>query len=100
MNNLVNKGVPASKITCIPNWVNTQFIRPLLKEDNAFRQAHGLEGKFVVMYSGNIALTQGLETVVEAAARLSDRPDIAFVIVGESRAIAKLKGVADLRYEH
>ena len=91
VDNLVNKGVPASKITCIPNWVNTQFIRPLPKEDNAFRKAHGLEGKFVVMYSGNIALTQGLETVVEAAARLSDRPDIAFVIVGESRAIAKLK---------
>ena len=91
VDNLVNKGVPASKITCIPNWVNTQFIRPLPKDDNAFRKAHGLEGKFVVMYSGNIALTQGLETVVEAAARLSNRPDIAFVIVGESRAIAKLK---------
>lgn len=91
VDNLINKGVPASKITCIPNWVNTQFIRPLPKEDNAFRKAHGLEGKFVVMYSGNIALTQGLETVVEAAALLSDSPDIAFVIVGESRAIAKLK---------
>ena len=49
MDNLVNKGVPANKITCIPNWVNTQFIRPLPKEDNAFRKAHGLEGKFVVM---------------------------------------------------
>ena len=91
VDNLVNKGVPASKITCIPNWVNTQFIHPLPKEDNAFRKAHGLEGKFVVMYSGNIALTQGLETVVEAATRLSDSPDIAFVIVGEPRAIAKLK---------
>ena len=91
VDNLVNKGVPANKITCIPNWVNTQFIRPLPKEDNAFRKAHGLEGKFVVMYSGNIALTQGLETVVEAATRLSDSPDIAFVIVGEPSAIAKLK---------
>ena len=43
------------------------------------------------MHSGNIALTQGLETVVEAATRLSDSPDIAFVIVGEPSAIAKLK---------
>ncbi len=91
VDNLVKKGVPASKITCIPNWVNTQFIRPLPKEDNAFRKAHGLEGKFVVMYSGNIALTQGLETVIEAATRLSDQPNIAFVIVGEPKAIAKLK---------
>jgi colanic acid biosynthesis glycosyl transferase WcaI len=91
VDNLVHKGVPASKITCIPNWVNTQFIRPFPKEDNAFRKAHGLEGKFVVMYSGNIALTQGLETVIEAATHLADQPNIAFVIVGEPKAIAKLK---------
>ncbi len=91
VDNLVNKGVPIQKIACIPNWVDTQFIRPLDKEENAFRKAHGLEGKFVIMYSGNIALTQGLETVVEAAVRLQPQPDIAFVIVGEPSAIAKLQ---------
>ncbi|MGI0491101.1 glycosyltransferase family 4 protein [Alkalinema pantanalense CENA528] len=91
IDNLVGKGVPADKITCIPNWVDTQFIRPLSKTNNAFRQAHGLEDKFVVMYSGNIALTQGLETVIQAAAQLKHQTDIAFVIVGESKAIAKLQ---------
>ena len=91
VDNLMNKGVPPQKIACIPNWVDTQFIRPLDKEENAFRKAHGLEGKFVIMYSGNIALTQGLETVVEAAVRLQQHPDIAFVIVGEPNAIAKLQ---------
>ena len=91
VDNLVNKGVPAQKIACIPNWVDTQFIRPLDKEENAFRKAHGLDGKFVIMYSGNIALTQGLETVVEAAVRLQQHSDIAFVIVGEPGAIAKLQ---------
>jgi colanic acid biosynthesis glycosyl transferase WcaI len=89
--NLEGKGVPSEKITCIPNWVDTNFIRPLPKENNAFRRAHQLEGKFVVLYSGNIALTQGLETVVEAAAQLSDVPDIVFVIVGELKAVEKLK---------
>ena len=89
--NLEGKGVPARKITCIPNWVDTNFICPLPKHDNAFRRAHQLEGKFVVLYSGNIALTQGLETVVEAAAQLRDVSDIVFVIVGESKAVAALK---------
>ncbi|MGV0024068.1 glycosyltransferase family 4 protein [Phormidesmis priestleyi ANT.L61.2] len=89
--NLEGKGVPSSKITCIPNWVDTNFIRPLPKENNAFRITHHLEGKFVVTYSGNIALTQGLETVVEAAARLKHIPEIVFVIVGESKAVEKLK---------
>ncbi|OUC12552.1 MAG: glycosyl transferase [Alkalinema sp. CACIAM 70d] len=91
IDNLVGKGVPADKIVCIPNWVDTQFIRPLSKTNNAFRQAQGLENKFVVMYSGNIALTQGLETVIQAAAQLKHQTDIAFVIVGESKAIAKLQ---------
>ncbi len=89
--NLECKGVPADKIVCIPNWVDTNFIRPLPKEKNAFRTAHGLDGKFVVLYSGNIALTQGLETVVEAAAQLQHIPEIAIVIVGESKAIDQLK---------
>jgi colanic acid biosynthesis glycosyl transferase WcaI len=50
-----------------------------------------LQGKFVVLYSGNIALTQGLETVIEAATRLRHVPEIQVVIVGESTAIDKLK---------
>ncbi len=91
VDNLVQKGVPPQKITCIPNWVDTQFIRPMDKLKNAFRTAHGLDNKFVVMYSGNIALTQGLETVVETAVRLQHHPEIAFVIVGEPKAIAKLQ---------
>ena len=89
--NLESKGVPSEKITCIPNWVDTSFIHPLPKENNAFRRAHQIEGKFVVLYSGNIALTQGLETVVEAAAQLCDVPDIVFVIVGEMKAVETLK---------
>ncbi len=89
--NLEQKGVPSSKIACIPNWVDVNFIRPLPKEDNAFRKANNLAGKFVVSYSGNIALTQGLETVVEAAAQLRHIPEIAFVIVGEGKAIDQLK---------
>jgi colanic acid biosynthesis glycosyl transferase WcaI len=89
--NLEGKGVPSSKLACIPNWVDTGFIHPMSKEHNAFRIENGLEGKFVVLYAGNIALTQGLETVIEAAAKLRHIPEIAFAIVGEPKAIAKLK---------
>ncbi|BAT54638.1 putative glycosyl transferase [Nostoc sp. NIES-3756] len=88
--NLIGKGVSAKKITCIPNWVNVNFIRPLAKK-NAWRTAHQLDNKFVVMYSGNIALTQGLETVIAAAAYLRHIPDISFVIIGESTALSRLQ---------
>ncbi|MEH2283296.1 MAG: glycosyltransferase family 4 protein [Nostoc sp.] len=89
--NLVNKGVPVNKIVCIPNWVNVNFIRPLAKENNSWISSHQLNGKFVVLYSGNIALTQGLETVIEAAVCLRHIKDIVFVIVGESRALQRLQ---------
>ncbi len=91
VDNLVQKNVPANKIACIPNWVNLNFIKPLSKQNNSWRSAHQLDNKFVVLYSGNIALTQGLETVVEAAVRLRHIKDIAFVIAGESKALERLQ---------
>lgn len=89
--NLRQKGVEPEKISLIRNWVDVNFIRPMPKENNAFRDAHGLNGKFVVLYAGNIALTQGLETVVESARHLSHLPDIEIVIVGEGRALESLQ---------
>lgn len=89
--NLIGKGIKPEKIVCIPNWVNVNFISPLPKENNAWRTEHQLDGKFVVLYSGNIALTQGLETVVEAAALLRNIPEIVFAIAGESHALSSLQ---------
>ncbi|MEH2432722.1 MAG: glycosyltransferase family 4 protein [Nostoc sp.] len=89
--NLVNKGVSANKIVCIPNWVNVNFICPLPKQNNSWISSHQLDGKFIVLYSGNIALTQGLETVIEAALSLRHIKEIVFVIVGESIALQRLQ---------
>ncbi|HIK26490.1 MAG: glycosyltransferase family 4 protein [Oscillatoriaceae bacterium SKW80] len=88
--NLLQKGVPPEKIVVIPNWVDVNFIRPLPKKNNPFRAAHQLDDKFVVLYSGNIALTQGLETAVLAAVRLQHLSDIVFAIVGEPTALHEL----------
>jgi colanic acid biosynthesis glycosyl transferase WcaI len=77
VDHLITKGVPARKIVQIPNWVDVNFIHPLPKEKNAFRAEHQLTDKFVALYSGNIALTQGLETVIEAAIRLHHIPNLA-----------------------
>lgn len=89
--NLQAKGVAPEKMRVIPNWVDTDFIKPLPKAGNAFRAAHQLEDKFVVLYSGNIGLTQGLETVIDTAVRLKHIPEIQFVIVGEKTAVDQLR---------
>src|SRR5712691_11264693 len=46
------------------------------------------------MHSGNIGLSQGLETVVEAAAHLHGVPDIQFVFVGDGVKRAALEAQA------
>lgn len=89
--NLLAKGVEPEKIVEISNWVDVDFIKPLSKENNYFRQENNLEDKFVVLYSGNIALTQPLETLIDAAVRLRHLPNLAVVIIGKQEALARLE---------
>ena len=43
------------------------------------------------MYSGNMGLCQNLDDVFEAAARLRDRPEIQFVMIGDGASRARLE---------
>ncbi len=83
--NLLAKGVSDAKLHIIPNFIDTDFITPQSK-NNPFAAAHGLADKFVVMYAGNIGLSQGLETLLDAAALLQDIPDLCILIVGNGAA--------------
>ena len=85
-----NKGAPAERTIIIPNWADTSVIVPGDKH-NAFARAHGFADKFVVMHSGNIGLSQSLETIVEAAARLKDVRDLLFVFQGDGVKKAELE---------
>lgn len=92
--NLLHKGVPDEKISIIPITTDVDFIHPLPK-NNSLREQWGLQGKFVVLYAGNLGLSQGLETVIEAAKRLSDCPEIQFVFVGAGATKADLQALAE-----
>jgi len=48
-----------------------------------FQREHGLDGKFIVMYSGNHSWVHPLDTLLEAAKKLIYRSDILFVFIGE-----------------
>jgi colanic acid biosynthesis glycosyl transferase WcaI len=97
------KGAPPATTVVIPDWTDCTAIVPGPKR-NAFSEKHGLVDKFVVMHSGNIGLSQCLETVVEAAELLRGVPDIAFAFVGDG--VKKLalqerverRGLANVRF--
>ena len=76
----------ADKVRVIPNFVDTEHIVPAAHE-NAYRAEHGLSGRQVVMYAGNVGLSQSLDLVITAArAFLESRPEVMFVINGGGAA--------------
>ncbi|MFI5178593.1 MAG: WcaI family glycosyltransferase [Vicinamibacterales bacterium] len=92
--NLVDKHVPASKIDMLPNYIDLDFMQPHGR-DNAFRHRQGISpADFLVMYSGSIALKQGLEMLVDVAERLSADPSVKFMIVGEGPPLGALQAAA------
>lgn len=75
------------RVHVIPNFVDTERIRPS-DRDNGYRRELGLVGRTVVMYAGNVGLSQSLDLVVAAARRYRDRgrDDVAFVVNGGGSA--------------
>ncbi len=82
--NLRAKGVPQGKLAVLPNWVDTDVLTPGPK-DNPVSRRLGLDGKFVVMYSGTISISSNgaLERALEAAALLAGDREVVFAVVGE-----------------
>nr|WP_274389795.1 glycosyltransferase family 4 protein [Azospirillum doebereinerae] len=85
---LAGAGVPEDRLTVLPNWPDPR-VRPIPHEGNGFRAALGLEGRFVVAYSGNLGLAHPMDGVLEAAARLQrSDPAVRFLMIGEGRGHA------------
>jgi colanic acid biosynthesis glycosyl transferase WcaI len=100
---LEQKGTPAERISVIPNWVDTEAITPQPR-DNGWAARHGLDGKFVVMHSGNVGHAQNLDNLVRSATFLRDLDDLQIVIAGfgarhgETVALARLLEVEKVRF--
>jgi colanic acid biosynthesis glycosyl transferase WcaI len=79
MRRLEARGV--ERLVYFPNWIG---VRRTEAERGAFRKARGIgKDEFILLYSGNIGIKQGLAVVVEAAARARD---LRLVICGDGAA--------------
>ena len=81
---LEQRGVPAERITVIPNGVDRAAFAPRAP-DPEWKKRLGVDGRFVCAYVGTIGMACGLDVVIRAARRLRDsgRGDIAFLLVGD-----------------
>jgi colanic acid biosynthesis glycosyl transferase WcaI len=91
--NVAHKTGEPRKVRVIPNFVDIDAIRPGPRE-NGYRQEFGLQNKLVIMYAGNVGFSQALMPMLEAAAALTDEPDVAFVINGGGVARPELERAA------
>lgn len=82
-----------TRVAVIPNFVDTVAITPATKE-NAYRREHGLLGKTVVMYAGNVGLSQSIGLLLDAAEVLRARTDVVFVVNGGGAARPALEAQA------
>ena len=76
------KGVDPGRIQTLPPWSHDDAVHFDVEGRTAFRRAHELDGKFVVMYSGNHSPSHPLTTLMRAARVLRKRSDIVFCFVG------------------
>jgi glycosyltransferase involved in cell wall biosynthesis len=88
---IVAKGIAPEKITVIPPWSHDDEVRFDPSGRARFRKAHGLEGKFVVMYSGNHSPVHPLDTLLKAAENMRGNPDIVFCFVGGGSEFERVK---------
>lgn len=74
--------IPAStKCTVLYNWMNYQ---PYVKEDfTDLREKYNLQGKFLVLFGGNIALGQRIENIADLAKHYLPNDNIVFIIIGK-----------------
>lgn len=97
---IVAKGVAAAKICVLPPWSHEGLVRFDEAGRGRFRAAHGLEGKFVVMYSGNHSPCHPLDTLLGAAQELKADEGVAFCFVGggsEFKRVQKFKAEYGLK---
>ncbi|MBC8029365.1 MAG: glycosyltransferase family 4 protein [Pyrinomonadaceae bacterium] len=95
---IVAKGVDPERVVVLPPWAYDDTVSYDEGGRTAFRARHNLAEKFVVMYAGNHSPCHPLDTLLEAARRLSEgaarRTDIVFCFVGGGSEQKKVREFA------
>jgi len=92
---VADRGVPEDRILITPNGVDAEHFRPSPHRDRLRREL-GLEGSFVLGWSGSFRGFHGLELALEAMARLRDADHhVSLLLIGDG----ELRGDLEQRVE-
>ena len=84
-----NSFVDQKRLHELKNWQYLYSATNISKKD--IRQKYDIEGKFTIVFGGNMGKPQQLENVVELIKRCKDLPDVLFLLLGEGVAMNKFR---------
>jgi PEP-CTERM/exosortase A-associated glycosyltransferase len=93
---IITRGIPAQKLTVIPNAVNIEDFSIGGQRDAALAASLGMDGKVVLGFIGSFYAYEGLDVLLQAVpAMLAANPDIRVLLVGGGPQDAALKAQAE-----
>lgn len=75
-------GVPKEKITVIPNWAPLDEL-PRRPRRNLWSAAHGLDDKFVFLYSGTLAMKHNPDILRQLAVQFRNNSEVRIIVISE-----------------
>lgn len=88
---LVERGVPETKLEMIYNWCDDSQIF-VGKPYPSIAKEIGMEGKFNIVFAGNMGKAQAIDKVIDAAALVQQNcPHVQFIFVGSGVNVESLK---------
>lgn len=83
-NNVMEKGVPESRLHLVPNWIDVDRAHDTLSAKGKFLASHPeARGKFTVVYAGNLGSKQGVENLLYLARNLRENTAFHFYVIGD-----------------
>jgi colanic acid biosynthesis glycosyl transferase WcaI len=79
---VIAKGVPVERTATVPVWGHAEPTHGTSGAE-ALKASLGLEGRFVVMYSGNAGLVHDFDDILGAMLAMRDDPRVFFLFVGD-----------------
>ncbi len=87
---LERQNVSPDKIVSIPQWADETIFHPV-DQDLELALRYGLINKRSVVFAGNIGTAQGMDTILDAASKLTDIKNFQFVLIGDGLEVPRLK---------
>jgi glycosyltransferase involved in cell wall biosynthesis len=93
---ILQYGIPDSKIVLVPNGVDDDLFATLSSERaEQIRREHEWNGRFVALYAGTLARSDGLDAIVRAATMLTEYEDLLVVFLGDGEVKPHLQEMVE-----